>query len=420
MKPLIHHNFLLQTTAAQRLYHEVAAALPIIDYHCHLDPQTLAQDGHFADITQLWIAADPYKHRAMRILGVPEADITGPAPARQKFDRWAAAVPETFGSPLYHWTALELKRYFNIDEPLSSSSASRIWRQTNEMLASREFSALGLLARMNVSHVCTSDLPTDDLSHHAAMAGVSSLRVTPSLRVDGLAPEAVDAACLDRFSRAGCRLADHSIDVISYDASSDAAARFRGIGREYVKRGWTLQLHLGAQRRTSTRLRSFAGAAGGYAGAGSPTDIASLCALLDDLEQAGALPRIILYPLNIADFAPLAILTGSFAEDGVRGKIQLGPAWWFNDHADGITRHLQAISSYGLLSTFIGMTTDSRSLLSMVRHEYFRRLVCNWIGEQVAAGAMPDDRDLLDPLVRAICHDNAAAMLDLKGASDVG
>jgi glucuronate isomerase len=416
--PLIQDNFLLQSATARRLYHDVAAKLPLIDYHNHLDARGLADDRRFADLTELWIASDPYKHRAMRIAGVPERDITGDVSPRTKFDRWAAVVPQTLGSPLYHWSALELKRYFDIDEPLTRASADRIWSRANERLASPQGSARSLLERANVAVVCTSDLATDDLSHHGTLgrSGVST-RVLPSLRVDGLCGTAgaFDAILkrLDAFDAAGCLLADHSLDVVAYDASTDDADRFRTLAREYARRGWTLQLHLGAQRQTSTRLRSRVGPAGGYATAGAPTDIASLCRLLDDLEQAGALPRVILYPLNPADYAPLAILTGSFAEDGVRGKIQLGPAWWFNDHLQGIKQHLSTLANYGLLSTFIGMTTDSRSLLSMVRHEYFRRIVCDWLGEQVAAGAMPDDSDLLAALVRAICHDNAADMLNL-------
>ncbi len=450
--PLIHDDFLLQNETARRLYHDVAARLPIIDYHCHLSAQDLAEDRRFADATAIWIASDPYKHRAMRLLGVPEAEITGPATARAKFDRWAAAVPGTIGNPLYHWTALELARYFGIDEPLSPKSAGRIWSQMNAQLQQPTHSARSLVSRMNVSLLCTSDLLLDDLSHHQKLAGSSQgTRVLPSLRADdvlAIDSPAYDAwlgklgpgiNCFDDFAAAvrkrldafvalGCRLADHALDDFKYLPASDdelpglfdrraqldatqivrlKSGLLRWLGGEYARRSWTLQLHIGAQRRTSSRLRGLAGPAGGYGAAAGPCDIPSLCALLDDLEKSAALPRVILYPLNPTDYAAIAILTGSFAEDGVAGKIQFGPAWWYNDHGMGIVQHLQSVAHYGLLSTFIGMTTDSRSLLSMVRHEYFRRIFCNYLGEMVSAKLVPDDRESLDLLVTKICFNNA-------------
>jgi glucuronate isomerase len=423
MSRFIHNDFLLRTGVARQLYHDVAKPLPVVDYHNHLDARSLADDVAYEDLTALWIAGDPYKHRAMRIAGVPEAYITGPASPREKFDRWAATVPATIGNPLHHWSALELDRFFGIDVPLSPATADAVWERTHAMLRQPTHTARGLLARMNVACVCTSDRPGDDLSHHVALAATDGrtrfrTRVSPSLRIDGPDAEVSDTT-LDAFHRAGCRLADHSLDRVAYDASSESAARFRALARQYRVRGWALQLHMGAQRQTSSRLRDRVGPAGGYATAGAPTDVAALCGLLDDLERRDALPRVILYPLNPADYAPLAILTGSFAEDGVRGKIQLGPAWWFNDHASGIASHLDALSSYGLLSTFVGMTTDSRSLLSMVRHEYFRRVLCDWIGHRVEAGFLPDDRALLDELVRGICFENAVELLGLRGGIDV-
>ena len=235
-------------------------------------------------------------------------------------------------------------------------------------------------------------------------------RVLPSLRVDNDATfdSSLIIERLDFFQQMGCRLADHAVNEFDSEL-------LHFLGGQYGRRGWIMQLHIGAQRQTSTRLRQLAGPAGGYATIGPSCDIPGLCRLLDDLEQAGCLPRTILYPLNPADYAALATLTGSFAEDGVRGKIQLGPAWWYNDHAWGIRQHLDALASYGLLSTFIGMTTDSRSLLSMSRHEYFRRVLCDWLGDQVQAGILPDDDQLLGPLVRAVCFDNARRWLDLEG-----
>jgi glucuronate isomerase len=461
----IHEDFLLTTPTARRLYHEFAARLPILDYHCHLEPRELAGDRRFDNLAQLWVASDPYKHRAMRLAGVPERAITGSASDREKFEQWAATVPRTLGNPLQHWTALELKRYFDIDEPLTPETAASIWEACNARLATPECSARGLLAHRGVACVCTSDRLLDDLGPHEAVTRAAGrLRVLPSLRADDIV--AVDApefrswvealgaakgtavgdfdafrtavsARLDAFARAGCRLADHALDDFGYTVTSDdetgalfsrrlksatlsvaevvrlRSGLLRWLGVEYARRNWVLQLHLGAQRRTSTRLRRLAGPTGGYATIGRGCDVPSLCAWFDELEQSGGLPRMILYPLNPADFAPLAVLTGSFTEDGVAGKLQLGPAWWFNDHDSGIRAQLDAIASHSLLGNFVGMTTDSRSLLSMARHEYFRRVLCDWLGAQVARGALPDDPAQLGPLVRDISHDNARQMLAL-------
>ncbi len=455
MKPWPDDTFLLGNPTAVRLF-DRARGLPIIDYHCHLDAAALAEDRSFVDLTELWIASDPYKHRAMRIAGVPEGLITGTATPRQKFDAWAATVPKTIGNPLFHWTAMELDRYFDIRTPLDSSTADRVWDAANERLSSPGFTARGLLSRANVRCLCTSDRLLDDLGSHRALARSDfAVRVLPSLRGDditALEPKwmaqlgadshdgftAAVVERLDAFDALGCRLADVALDDFTYveceepEAASLFARRLSGkaleaaeevklrswllgfLGRECARRGWILQLHIGAQRRTSSRLRRCAGAAGGYAAASGPCHIPSLCGLLDDLEKAEALPRVILYPLNPADFAALAILTGSFTGDSVAGKVQLGPAWWYNDHALGIRAHLDAISHYGLLSTFIGMTTDSRSFLSMVRHEYFRRVLCDWLGERVERGDLPDDPGLLGSVVRDVCHDNAESQLNLQ------
>ncbi len=459
---------LLTTPLARRLFHEVARDLPVIDFHNHLDPVALAEDRSFANFTRLWVATDPYKHRALRIAGVPEAEITGPAPDRLKFDHWAATLPLALGNPLHAWTRLELQRYFDLpaDLPLSPATADRVWTEVNALLASPSHSARRILARGGVAVACTSDLLLDDLSAHAALARSGyEVRILPSLRADDITAvespgylawlarlgaatgvsindyasfRAAVSARLDAFDALGCRLSDHALDDFRFTPASEAdtAALFarrlaadllgpadllrlhsgllRHLGGEYARRRWILQLHLGAQRFTSSRLRRLVGPAGGYAGLGNPTDIPALCALLDALESSDAgLPRTLLYPLNPTDYAALATLTGSYVADGVPGLVQLGPAWWFNDHDLGIRQHLDALSRYGLLATFIGMTTDSRSLLSMVRHEYFRRVLCAWLGEQAAAGHLPDDFATLAPLVRALCHDNAARYLRL-------
>lgn len=377
----MNDDFLLQSPAARRLYHEHAAPLPVIDYHCHLDPQRLASDAPFANITQLWIAPDQYKHRAMRLTGVPEQFITGNASDREKFDRWAATAPLTLGNPLFDWTRLELKRYFDIDELLTPASADRIWERCN----ATRYTPRQLLARANVEIICTSNLPDEELLPLGPT-------VLPSLRD----AETVDAGRFDYFAKFGCRLADHGVD------DPRQLDPLLPLAREYARRGWAMQLHLGAQRQTSSRLRAIAGPRGGYATIGNPCDIPALCRFLDTLDKDDALPRTILYPLNPADYAAIATLTGSFP-----GKLQFGPAWWFNDHALGIRQQLETLASYGLLATFIGMTTDSRSFLSLSRHEYFRRLLCNFLAE------LSGDETLTSALVAGICHDNAHRWLEL-------
>ena len=458
MRGFIHEDFLLRSRMARRLYHDHAARLSIVDYHSHIPPGDLAGDRVFENITQAWITGDPYKHRAMRMAGVPEALITGDAPDREKFDRWAATVPLAIGNPLYPWTALELRRFFDVDENLNPDSAGRIWAACNERLNAPTHTARGLVAQARVECLCTSDRLLDPLDAHARLAASGfGIRVLPSLRADDIVAtddpgfagwtaalavatgvridglEAFRAAVgtrLDHFGRAGGRLVDHALDDFVYAPASEAeadailrrrlagdpvaatdllrlrSALLRALGIEYGRRGWILQLHLGAQRRTSSRLRALAGPAGGYAGIGRTADIPSLCAYLDDLERAEALPRTILHTLNPADNAVLAVLSGSYAADGVPGKIQFGPAWWYNDHADGIRAHLAALSSCGLLATFVGMTTDSRSLLSMTRHEYFRRILCDFIGARAESGEWPRDETLLAEIVRNVAYAN--------------
>ncbi len=457
MKPLIHDNFLLQNKIAERLYHEVAAVLPVIDYHNHLDPKLLAEDTNFQNITQLWIQPDPYKHRAMRISGIPEKEITGNATDEQKFLNWASTVPKTVGNPLFHWTCLELKRVFDIDEVLSEKNASSVWEICNERI--KAHSSIALLKKMQVQQLCTSDDLLADLNIHQKASQQHGIDVLPSLRADATIEgkrtgyklwlqqlsqqtnviiedlssyrAAIDIK-LDHFREAGCLLADHALDAgfrFERPTLETATALFQKqllgilltskedrllttywlveLGKMYAERGWTLQLHIGAQRHTSSRLRRLAGASGGYAAIGNATDIASIAHFLDTLERENALPNTILYNLNPIDNAAFASLTGSFAQDCVAGKIQFGPAWWYNDHYQGVQEHLNTLSSYGLLHHFIGMTTDSRSVLSFYRHEYFRRILCNFIGQQVAIEHLPNDWELLQTLVQAVCYDNA-------------
>lgn len=457
----MNHNFLLNNKTAERLYHEVVAHLPIIDYHNHLNPQQLAHNKAFENITQLWIANDPYKHRAMRISGIAEKYITGESTDEEKFFKWAEAFPNTLGNPLYHWTCMELQNLFGIEEILSAQSARNIWNTCNSQLNNGKTGILDILAHFKVETTCTSDDLLDDLSHHQAVTAdnIFGIQVLPSLRGDSIlkleqpgvlnwlkklsdisiieinSPESYKEAIIKRlnyFDESGCLLADHALDAGFYFEmpSEKNVGKLLGkhlqggflstheqvllqsyllvfLGEEYGRRGWVMQLHIGAQRYTSSRLCKLAGAAGGYATIGKPCDIDSICRFLDILEQKNKLPKTILYTLNPADNEALATLTGSFAEDGVPGKIQFGPAWWYNDHLTGIESHLITLAGYGLLNHFIGMTTDSRSALSFTRHEYFRRIVCNMLGKWAKSGQITSDIMVLNTLITNICYNNS-------------
>lgn len=385
----MNDQFLLFSDLASELYHQCAASLPIIDYHNHLPVEDLAGNRPYENISQLWITCDPYKHRAMRMAGVPEHLITGNASDREKYDTWVTTLPKLIGNPLAHWTKLELVRIFSFEEDLTLQTADRLWKipipSVKEILDKFKVESL-----MPCRTIDESLEPFDSWR---------SSGIVPSLRDNGSDPEKT-LLFLDSFHQQGCRMADHSLDSDWQFRSDDPLIT---LGKEYRNRGWTLQLHLGARRRTSDRLRTVAGPAGGYASIGSPFPINDLCDLLNTMEKTGGLPSIILYNLNPADNAAMACLTGSFSEDGIKGKIQFGPAWWYNDHYYGIRNHLDNIASYGLLSSFVGMTTDSRSLLSLVRHEYFRRILCNWLAEKVQCGLIDDNIHLLKDLVRDVC-----------------
>ncbi len=458
MKSLYDKNFLLKNAQGKRLYHEVAAVLPIIDPHNHIDPAALAVNKRFKNIYQLWVQHDPYKHRAMRIFGVAEDLITGDKPDYEKFLAWAECLPHTVGNPLFHWCCMELKEVFGIKDILTPDNAKKIWETANKKLAKKASGALDIVKNLGVEMLCTSDDLLDDLAHHQALAKQQSgLTCLPSLRSDSIInfdakflswlnklqqstnihvvdlPSYKEALVnrLDFFDAAGCLLSDHSLDSgFSFVSTREEAAStlfkkvlagealvneesislqshlLHFLGKEYAARNWKMQLHIGAHRYTSSVLRAKLGPAGGYAGIGNAVDVKSLCLFLDGLNKEAALPKTILYTLNPADNAVLATLTGSFAEDGVRGKIQFGPAWWYNDHYEGITQQLITLSSYGLLSTSIGMTTDSRSILSFVRHDYYRRILCNLLGEWKEGGKLPDDFDFVSTLVKNICYHN--------------
>ena len=458
MKTFLTDDFLLYNDTARELFHNYVKSLPVIDYHNHLDPGAIAVDRKYHTIGELWVSSDPYKHRAMRINGIPEREISGEAGDKEKYAAWARTYPRTVGNPLYHWSTLELKRLFGIDELLTPQNSDDIWQQCNVFLQEEDFSTISILRKWNTETVCTSDDLLDDVSiHQKATERAGTFSVLPSLRADSViafgtpgfkkwlerlnvtypVKELDDylhavSLRLDAFGAAGCRLSDHALDngfrfslpekeeaakIFSYYLQTDSITpeeqvRLKSyllytLAKEYAVRGWIMQLHVGAERYTSTRLRRLAGPAGGYATIGNTCDIRSLCRFLDSVERDDLLPKTILYTLNPADNAAFAVITGSFAADNSWGKIQYGPAWWYNDHKEGMENHLRTLSAYGLLSRFIGMTTDSRSILSFSRHEYFRRILCQYIGEMAERREIPEDMEFLSQLACGIAYHNA-------------
>ena len=449
-------DFLLSNATAKSLF-EKAKQLPIIDYHNHLDPKAIAEDRKITSIADLWVVSDPYKHRAMRIAGVEERKISGNASGEEKFEAWADVCANSWGNPLFHWSAMELKSVFGIDEVLCKDNAKQIMDECNRVIAEKNLTTNSILRSWNIEALCTSDDLLDDVSIHTlATKNSGGFSVMPSLRADSIfafqmptfakwferlnAMHKVEnladyisalSARLDAFESASCKLADHSLDsgwsyietdevqaskifekALSNSADATELVMLKSyilhwLALEYGKRGWVLQLHIGAERYTSSRLRALAGGAGGYATIGKACDITSLVRFIDSVEKSGSLGKIILYTLNPADNQALSVLTGSFSQDGVWGKLQFGPAWWYNDHLEGIKAHLKSLESFGLLSKFIGMTTDSRSILSFSRHEYFRRIICSHIGEMAERGEIPQDEGFLVKAVSDISYNNA-------------
>lgn len=443
----IDDNFLLETDFARSLYHGHAKGVPIVDFHNHLPVKDLCADRIYPDIGTLWVVADPYKHRAMRLMGLEENLISGKASPKEKFGAWCGIVPHLAGNPLFHWSYLEMLRFFDYDGPIDEAHSAFLWEHCNRLLAGKDHSMTGFLKAVNAKRLTTSDDLLDDTSLHKKASEATGIDITPSLRGDSilgfskafmekLAPadsslEAFLKAVserLDSFEANGCRLSDHSLDdgftFVSTpgeraaalfeklpDLDTDGLAELKSfvlewLGRQYASRKWVMQLHIGAQRHTSTRLRSVVGPAGGYASPGSCLNIRALCDFLDALDSESLLPRTILYNLNPADNAALANLTGSFSESGTQ-KVKFGPAWWFCDHMCGIEANLETLAAHSLLSQAVGMTTDSRSVLSFSRHEYFRRILCNWLGEKVRRGHLPADESLLGGIVEDICYSNA-------------
>ncbi len=441
---LINDNFMLKNPTAKRLYRYYAEKMPIIDYHCHLSPEEIATDHVFKNATELFLGGDHYKWRLMRAAGVDEKYITGDADDYEKFAAFASVVPYMIGNPMYHWIHLELKRYFGIEEVLSAKSCEKIWNKINEQLKKPEFSAKNLILRSNVVALCT----TDDLKYHRALESWS-VKVLPTFRPDKLLSIEKDEFCdyiaaagiksyddvarwiekrADYFASLGCKLSDHSLSFVPY-AEGDAKAAFEKrlsggilsdeeeqtyktaimltLAKNYARKGWTMQLHIGALRNNNTRAFGKLGADSGYDSISDAPVAQKLSRLLDAMEKENALPKTILYSLDKNANYTLATMAGNFQSAPFESKIQLGSGWWFNDQRDGMEEQLRALANIGLLSKFVGMLTDSRSFVSYTRHEYFRRIFCNLVGKWVEEGEYPADEQMLKEIVEGVCYKNA-------------
>ena len=467
MKPFLNEHFLLQSATAQSLYHEYAKDMPIVDYHNHLIPEQIAEDKQFENITQIWLYGDHYKWRAMRAHGVDEKYITGNASDEEKFMKWAETVPYTMRNPLYHWTHLELQRYFGITELLNKDSARRIYEQCNALLQTKEFSVRNLLLKMKVEVVCTTDDPTDSLAYHRAIADSGyAVKVLPTFRPDkamavddelafveyvnklseviGKSIETLDdykAAIRSRhdfFHAMGGRLSDHGLEQIYAEDYADDEIelifnrlmsgklisqrekwQFKSAMLVYFahldhEKGWTQQFHLGALRNNNSRLLGALGPDTGFDSIGDFEQARPLSKFLNHLDSTNQLAKTILYNLNPRDNELLATMIGNFQDGTIVGKMQFGSGWWFLDQKDGMEKQINALSNMGLLSHFVGMLTDSRSFLSFPRHEYFRRILCNLIGQDVENGELPADMPWLGKLVQDISYHNAANFFNFK------
>ena len=470
MKPFIHDNFLLSNEVAQRLYHEHAAHQPIIDYHCHISPKEIAENKQFKNLTELWLAGDHYKWRAMRTNGISEEAITGGKSDWEKFYSWAETVPYTLRNPLYHWTHLELKRVFGIDKLLNKNSAKEIWDTCNEMLQRPEFTCQGLIRKANVELICTTDDPIDSLEWHRMIADSDfEVTVLPAWRADKVvAINNQDAfnAYLDQlfkvsgvaiskyddminalevrhdfFHSMGCKLSDHGLDKFFCEDYTD-----QKIGEIFIKarngvsltdkeanqyksailydlaimdhaKGWTQQFHVGAIRNNNAYMEERLGPDTGYDSIGDELVAKDMSNFLNCLQGEDKLCKTILYNLNPAHNEVYATMIGNFQDGKTPGKIQWGSGWWFLDQKDGMEKQMNALSNLGLLSRFVGMLTDSRSFLSYSRHEYFRRVLCNLLGDDVEKGLIPDDEQLLAEMVRNICYSNAKTYFGFEGVT---
>ena len=473
MKSFMNADFLLPDESSQRLYHDYAASMPIIDYHCHLPPADIANNSLFKNIAHAWLGGDHYKWRAMRSNGVSEQDITGHEPDYQTFLAWARTVPRLIGNPLYHWTHLELQRYFSIYEPLSEKTAPMIWEACNAQLSKPEFGARALLSRMKVRAVGTTDDPADTLEHHVAYATKRQPGdpvMVPSYRPDkatatedpvvwnayvaklsAAADRAIGSyqdlvAALDKrhaaFDALGCRASDHGLigPVATFVSAEVLEAIFAKllkntaldsneidafrtgilleVGRMNARRGWAMQLHMACIRNLNTPMFQKLGPDTGYDSVTDEAIARKLASFMNALQSEGLLPKTILYSLNPNDLEVLGTVMGCFQDGSIPGKIQCGSAWWFNDHIEGMRRQMVSLANLGLLSRFVGMLTDSRSFLSFPRHEYFRRILCALIGGWMESGEIPADFETFGGMVQDISFRNAKHYFNIPGVVD--
>ena len=446
-KAFMDSDFLLSTDTAKRLYHEFAAPMPIIDYHCHLSPREIYENRRFENITQVWLGGDHYKWRLLRSNGVEERCITGDAPDREKFQKWAETLEIAVGNPLYHWSHLELRNYFGYRGALNGDTAEEVWKLCNEKLQSPEMSARNLIARSNVKVLCTTDDPADSLEWHKKIAEDGFfVKVYPAFRPDYLRTlgaaagmtidsfSALKAALKSRmefFNACGCKVSDHGLDAVMYAPAPDEeietifrkrmdglmvsveelrkfkTALLLFLGREYARLGWVMQFHYGVIRDNSQRVFRALGPDAGVDSIGSQASVHEMAAFLNALDVTEQLPKTILYSLNPNDNAAIETVMGCFQTSEAVGKLQHGSAWWFNDHKKGMREQMESLAAEGLLANFVGMLTDSRSFLSYARHEYFRRILCDMLGAWVENGEYPDDTQSLKRIVEGICCKNA-------------
>ena len=459
MKAFLDKDFLLSTETARHLYHDFAAHMPIIDYHCHLDPKEIYEDRRFENITQVWLGGDHYKWRLMRSAGVEEKYITGDASDREKFQKWAETIGLAIGNPLHHWSHLELKNYFGYEGALNGDTAEEVWQLCNEKL--KTMSARSLIVDSNVKALCTTDDPADSLEWHQKIAADASfdVKVLPSFRPDkALGIEKAEyldylkrlgeiesfaqlcdalLARLDFFCSLGCRVSDHGVDAVPFAPASEeeVAAIFQRrlagqmpsaleekqfktalllvLGRAYARKGLVMQIHFGVIRDNAKRVFRALGPDAGIDSIGDQASIRSLAAFLNALDETDELPKTILYSLNPNDNAAIETVMGAFQNGSAVGKVQHGSAWWFNDHRQGMTEQMTSLANEGFLAGFVGMLTDSRSFLSYARHEYFRRILCELLGSWVENGEYPNDDKALKTIVQGICVKNAERYFDL-------
>lgn len=460
MKAFMDQDFLLETETAKTLYHEYAEKMPVLDYHCHINPREIAEDRQFENITQVWLGGDHYKWRFMRSCGVDEYYITGGASDKEKFLKWAECVGKAIGNPLYHWSHLELQRYFGVNVPLSAKTAEEVWEICNKKLAEPSMSVRNLIKQSNVTLICTTDDPIDSLEWHKMIAEDTSfdVKVLPAWRPDKAMniekPEYIDylnklaavsgieiknfedlkkalANRMDFFGSMGCSVSDHALEYVMYAPATDVeieaifAKRLSGgtvtreeelkfktafmlfVGSEYVKRDWAMQLHYGCKRDNNTTMYNKLGPDTGYDCINNYAPSMQTADFLCAMNENGGLPRTILYSLNPNDNEAIGTILGCFQDSTAVAKIQQGSAWWFNDNKTGMINQMISLANLGNLSGFVGMLTDSRSFLSYARHEYFRRIMCNLIGGWVENGEFPQDYDILGDIVNNISYNNA-------------